>query len=76
MDSNWAKEFDKGNSYWIKVFKILPKNIQEEIMFASPFVSTGIMIWIGAGDCGERKELELRSEYIKFMEEKVYGKVK
>ena len=59
---NYFKEFDESNKYWINVFEIMPKKLQEQIMFASCFVSTGIMIWIQAGL--NEKEIKIRSEII------------
>jgi len=67
----YAKEFDKSNKYWIKVFKIMPENLQIQIMYGSCFVSSGIMLWIMAGL--NEKEINKRSNIINYFEEKVYG---
>ena len=68
---NYFKELDERNRYWINVFKIMPKELQEQIMFISFSVSTGIMIWIQAGF--NEKEIKIRSEIINRFEE-IYKK--
>ena len=65
-DISWTKDIDRKNKYWIKIFKIMPRELQEQIMYASPFVSTGVMIWITSGR--NTKEIKRRSSIIDYYE--------
>ncbi len=65
-----AKEFNKKNKYWLKVFKIMPKEIQLQIIQGdSFFISTNIMLWLMTGDAKTRDiKLHLLKEWKKEIE--------
>ena len=52
--SKHFKEFDKSNKHWIEFIKDMPEKIQSQIMYASPFPSTAVMLWMSIGDAKER----------------------
>ncbi len=52
--SKYAKRFDKDNKYWIEFIKAMPEEIQSQIIMASPFPSTAIMLWLSVGNAKER----------------------
>ncbi len=67
--SKHAKEFDKRNRYWLRVFKIMPKEIQEQItLYGSFFVSNSIMLWLSIGDA---KTKDIKLKLLKEWEEKI-----
>ncbi len=67
--SKHAKEFDKRNRYWLKVFKIMPKEIKEQIaMCGSFFISSSIMLWLSIGDAKTR---DIKLKLLKMYEEKI-----
>ena len=69
--SKLAKEFDKNNRYWLNVFKVIPQNIQEQIAYASPFVSNGIMLWLSIGNA---KEKDIKLQLLKMWEAEANSK--
>jgi len=64
------KKFDENNKYWIDFIKMMPEDIQVQIVSASPFPSTAVMLWVSIGDAKTR---DIKSQIIKHWQEQNKG---
>jgi hypothetical protein len=70
MSEEVFKKFDEQNHYWLEVFKIMPKELQESIYQVGQytfFISTAIMFWLITPM--DEKERKIRSDILKYYQE-------
>ena len=68
---NPFKEFDERNRYFLKVIKIMPKELQEDILKYGQhtfFISNAIMFWL---ICGDEKTNKIRKKLLDIYEKKL-----
>ncbi|MCK9429515.1 MAG: hypothetical protein M0R17_05885 [Candidatus Omnitrophica bacterium] len=75
--SDVFKKLDEQNHYWLEVFKIMPKELQESIYQVGQYtflISTAIMFWLIT--TMDEKEREIRSDILNNYQEEYKRDVK